>query len=100
MACEIIVQWLHNQLAENLTRDNVFKLGSDLCNQVPREKAMEESTVDCGKLAFLPTISFTVGGKEFQLSANDYILKVGEGATAECISGFIPMDIPPPCGPL
>nr|KAJ0210736.1 hypothetical protein LSAT_V11C400181030 [Lactuca sativa] len=66
---------------------------------VPRAKAMEESTVDCGKLAFLPTISFTVGGKEFQVSAIDvyYILKVGEGATAECISGFIPMDIPPPC---
>ncbi|KAL7606338.1 hypothetical protein Lser_V15G16701 [Lactuca serriola] len=100
MACEIIVQWWHNQLADNLTRNNVFKLGSDLCNQVPRAKAMEESTVDCGKLAFLPTISFTIGSKEFQLSPDDYILKVGEGAAAECISGFIPMDIPPPRGPL
>ncbi|KAI3765240.1 hypothetical protein L2E82_15270 [Cichorium intybus] len=98
MACEIIVQWLHRELAANRTRDNLIKLGSDLCNQVP--SAMGESMVDCGKLASMPTVSFTIGGKEFELSPKDYILKVGEGGAAQCISGFIPMDIPPPRGPL
>lgn len=29
-----------------------------------------------------------------------YILKVGEGSVAQCISGFIALDVAPPRGPL
>lgn len=34
------------------------------------------------------------------LPALQYILKVGEGSVAQCISGFTAFDIPPPRGPL
>lgn len=53
-------------------------------------------TVDCAKVPSLPTLSFKFGGKDFPISAEDYVLNAG----GTCISAFTGMDIPAPMGPL
>ncbi|XP_071706514.1 aspartic proteinase A1-like [Rutidosis leptorrhynchoides] len=97
-ACEMIVGWMHKELKENQTRDSILSLGTDLCNVV--ESPVAESMFDCGKIPHLPPVSFTIGGKLFELTGEQYTLKIGEGAEAKCVSGFIPLDVPPPRGPL
>ncbi|KAI3765237.1 hypothetical protein L2E82_15267 [Cichorium intybus] len=96
-ACEIVVDFAHKQLQDNNTRGSLIKLGTQLCAVTG---LAGELTVDCERVPYMPTISFTIGGKEFELSPNEYITKFGEGANSQCISNFSPMDNPPEEGPL
>ena len=58
-----------------------------------------EYTVDCSKIATMPDMTVTVGGKDYVLSAKDYVLNV-DGLGVECLLGMVGIDIPAPAGPL
>ena len=47
-------------------------------------------TIECNKVPSLPPINFVIGGKKFELKANDYVLNL----QGTCISGFQGLDIP------
>jgi hypothetical protein len=46
----------------------------------------QEYTVDCSTIPNMPSVTVTLNGKQFVLSATDYVLNV-EGV--ECILGFV-----------
>ncbi|XP_058095179.1 aspartic proteinase A1 [Magnolia sinica] len=97
-ACEMAIVWMQNKLKQNQTEELILNYINQLCERLP--SPMGESAVDCSSLPSMTNISFIIGGKIFSLTPEQYVLKVGEGAAAQCISGFTAMDIAPPRGPL
>ncbi|KAM6957910.1 napsin-A [Aplochiton taeniatus] len=61
---------------------------------------MGEYLIKCDKIPTLPVVSFNIGGKMFNLTGEDYVMKESQMGSSICLSGFMAMDIPPPAGPL
>jgi saccharopepsin len=68
-----------------------------LAKQVGATSVMgKEYIVDCAKKASLPELKVTLGGKDFTLTADDYVLEV----SGQCLFAFTGIDVPAPRGPL
>lgn len=97
---------------------------------MPRSLCVSQYMIPCEKVSSLPSVTLKLGGKNYELSPEKYILKVSgcgqwqcdpgtpwvrwepcdhvtalalqvsQGGKTICLSGFMGMDIPPPSGPL
>jgi hypothetical protein len=56
----------------------------------------KEYTIDCAKAATLPSLTVTLGGKDFVLEGSDYVINAG----GQCLFAFMGIDVPAPRGPL
>jgi len=70
----------------------VEQYADELCAVLPSPGG--QAVVDCDKMSELPILSFTLNGKDFDLTPEMYILKVEQGGQSQCLSGFMGMDIP------
>eukprot|EP00250_Pteridium_aquilinum_P020514 c24841_g3_i1 orf=259-1737(-) len=94
--CEMAVVWAQNQVLNNQSAELIKAYLNNMCERLPNPNG--ESMVDCNQVSLMPDVTFTIGGKHFSLTPEQYILKVGEGKEAQCVSGFMGLDVP--SGPL
>lgn len=92
-ACKMTAIWIQAELKQNKTKSKIFEYVNKLCDNLPNP--LKESAVDCDNIVNMPTISFMFGNRSFHLTPEQYVLKVEKALPPICISGFVPLDVPP-----
>ncbi|XP_072002796.1 cathepsin E-like [Engystomops pustulosus] len=59
-----------------------------------------EYTIDCSHISNLPTVTFTIGKRDYTISPEQYVLKEHRQKSVQCLSGFQPMDLATKSGQL
>jgi|Transcript_511 phytepsin len=85
-------------LAQNVTEKIIVNEVKRVCDMVPSVGGT--ASVDCDNIPNMPDVEFVIGGVSFKLTPEQYVLKVYQDGEAQCVSGFMGMDIPKPAGPL
>ncbi|XP_049977250.1 napsin-A [Alexandromys fortis] len=56
--------------------------------------------IQCSRIPELPPVSFHLGGVWFNLTGQDYVIKIIKSDVGLCLLGFQALDVPKPAGPL
>ncbi|KAI8475426.1 MAG: aspartic peptidase domain-containing protein [Monoraphidium minutum] len=93
--CNTAVEYVKIALRNNQTVEEIEEEVEQLCELVDLGGP---AMVECAKVKGLPAITISIGGRDFTLSAEQYILRIDADGDSQCVSGFLGLDVP--VGPL
>ena len=80
------------------TGTSLLTAPTDVVRSLDRQLPLDP---DCTGMQSLPTISYVIHGRQYDLTPDDYVIKAGgEGRAERCRAGFMALDVPAPRGPL